>query len=141
MPNHYLICGTIPDIYDYRFIFDTARLHRAINLCNPGAAVSCFSFIEPLWTNNFIQPAANMLNDECRNEVAYSHLNLLPPQQFLLAVENLNVQPGDYVFLHMTNPGSGSAFTLTKKDFLSYEDLKKPLSVILNKDPEVLLAR
>jgi hypothetical protein len=144
MANHWYLCGTFPDVNDYRFLFDISRLHRAIKKCSTAdASIRCYSKVEDFW-KPFIDAVKLVvqhgLNDQHVLEEISEQLHLEPPSSLLQDLSVLKVNPGSHVFIWLTNHGSATAFSLSKTSFFDFKQLMVPLQNILLQGASIFLA-
>ena len=115
------LCATLPDMNDYRFLFDLARLHKAVTHTGEGD-------IPPSFATPLSIPLASAYQGHHRRAGTLfrvhrhagtrllSTTQLRPPQSFLADLLNLDVKWGNRVFIYCTNHGSTQHFALTKRN-------------------------
>jgi len=84
--------STVPDVNDYRFLFDIVRIFRAVQACGSDTlAVRCYSVIDPSW-QPMIYAVIETLNElfsknsDIKQELDYGQLPSLLPLSSLLGI-------------------------------------------------------
>jgi len=144
--THWFIFGTLPDLNDYRFLFDVVRLSKAIVQCSQTTLdkLHIYTAYPQWWTGQFdvaLKCAEFETDTQTLQELNYVEVvkYARDPSMLCQDLEDVKISPGDRIFIYITNHGSTSRISISQVLHLESSSLLKSIYSLLDRNANVLL--